>query len=437
MLLSGNFLNAQNVGIGTITPAQKLDVNGAVKIGNTSTNSPGTIRYQTGKFEGGDGSTWKAFENLPSKAIIVAQEPDTASLKAVGFSVMRQLDIWDTSFITIPTNFQGSWQQGFPLSSGTNPTATSSSAETVVYNNNFIYYGSDSYLHAYNVTTQQWSILPGICPLGQRFDCGVTLVGNELFITGGNKFVTSAFVIYNTAAKYNLITQTWATIANMPVTNTYHMSVAIGTDIYILYGATTITGFNFNFAKKMYRYNTLLNIWSGDLATAATPTYFYQGQGAVRNGKIIYLGANIHSNSLSVVDYNPVTHAITNLTPGIGAATQQFKDYKVTINGDKLHVVGSITDTTNVNYDPLAYSQSYTDIASVNYVVNLSTGITTKLSVCNFEKKSIYSYAYNPLNDRHYAIANYDEYFIFNPSGVQACNSVLNRKGYWSYMKKN
>ncbi|MEY2702200.1 MAG: hypothetical protein RLY43_833 [Bacteroidota bacterium] len=55
-----------NVGIGTTTPAAKLDVTGAIKIGydtTSTTPSAGMLRYNatTNKFEGYDGSGWKPF----------------------------------------------------------------------------------------------------------------------------------------------------------------------------------------------------------------------------------------------------------------------------------------------------------------------------------------------------------------------------------------
>jgi hypothetical protein len=54
-----------NVGIGTTTPAAKLDVTGAIKIGydSSSTYSAGMLRFNTttNKFEGYDGTTWKPF----------------------------------------------------------------------------------------------------------------------------------------------------------------------------------------------------------------------------------------------------------------------------------------------------------------------------------------------------------------------------------------
>jgi hypothetical protein len=49
---------AQNVGIGIPVPLQKLDVNGAIRLGNTVTSSPGTIRYNSSRFEGYDGFNW-------------------------------------------------------------------------------------------------------------------------------------------------------------------------------------------------------------------------------------------------------------------------------------------------------------------------------------------------------------------------------------------
>ncbi len=56
---------AGNVGIGTTTPTEKLEVNGAIKIGETSAATPtaGTIRFNstTNKFEGYDGTAWVAF----------------------------------------------------------------------------------------------------------------------------------------------------------------------------------------------------------------------------------------------------------------------------------------------------------------------------------------------------------------------------------------
>ncbi|NBV42538.1 hypothetical protein EBR96_07205, partial [bacterium] len=47
------------VGIGTSTPQQLLDVAGGIKIGTTTENVPGSIKYDAGRFLGYDGISWK------------------------------------------------------------------------------------------------------------------------------------------------------------------------------------------------------------------------------------------------------------------------------------------------------------------------------------------------------------------------------------------
>lgn len=49
-----------DVGIGTENPVEKLDVNGAIKIGSTSSANPGSIRFNPANcdFEGYDGNNW-------------------------------------------------------------------------------------------------------------------------------------------------------------------------------------------------------------------------------------------------------------------------------------------------------------------------------------------------------------------------------------------
>ncbi|MCW3110306.1 MAG: hypothetical protein JWQ09_4812 [Segetibacter sp.] len=52
---------SQNVGIGNNAPQEKLEVSGAVKIGNTTAIHPGTIRYGADNLlKGNEGSGWKS-----------------------------------------------------------------------------------------------------------------------------------------------------------------------------------------------------------------------------------------------------------------------------------------------------------------------------------------------------------------------------------------
>jgi hypothetical protein len=47
-----------DVGVGVVTPKQKLDIEGGIEVGNTTTETAGTIRWTGVDFEGYDGSAW-------------------------------------------------------------------------------------------------------------------------------------------------------------------------------------------------------------------------------------------------------------------------------------------------------------------------------------------------------------------------------------------
>ena len=420
---------AQNVGIGVPVPLQKLDVNGAIKIGTSATNQPGTIRYNGGNFEGGNGSNWKSFEALPSKAIILAQSPDTINLKAAGFSVLRVTELWDTAFIPFSTNYPGSWANGFPLSSNVTVPASNASLESVMYLNRFIYYGTDAYLYQYDITAQKWDRLGGISPLGIRSSCGVTLVGNEIFITGGWRYVFPNFVIYNSGAKFNLLTNTWSAIANMPVLNAYHATAAIGTDIYLLNGSSSYTdGVGFNPSKKMYRYNTLTNSWSANLATATTPDFLVSGQISSRNNKLIWTNGRLLG-----IEYDPLTHTNTFLSFYNPTLDFFVNNYVQVVVGNKLYISGEKT------YDNGSISMGIFKNLNVFYEIELANNTTApiELNVCKIQQNPIATINYNSTSNRFYTLNEVNESQIFNRSGSEACDLILVLKGYWSYMKKN
>ena len=49
------------VGVGTSSPAEKLDVQGGIKLGNTYATNAGTIRWTGSDFQGYDGTNWRSF----------------------------------------------------------------------------------------------------------------------------------------------------------------------------------------------------------------------------------------------------------------------------------------------------------------------------------------------------------------------------------------
>jgi hypothetical protein len=61
-----------NIGLGIENPKEKLDVNGAIKIGSTQESNPGTIRYINGSFQGYDGEIWLPFSQNDNNSFIYA-----------------------------------------------------------------------------------------------------------------------------------------------------------------------------------------------------------------------------------------------------------------------------------------------------------------------------------------------------------------------------
>lgn len=59
-----------NIGIGTITPSQKLEINGAIKLGNTVTPTNGTFRFNGTDFEGYAGGTWQSFTSTTASWVL-------------------------------------------------------------------------------------------------------------------------------------------------------------------------------------------------------------------------------------------------------------------------------------------------------------------------------------------------------------------------------
>ena len=68
-----------NVGMGVSSPTEKLEVNGAIKIGNTTNTNAGTIRWTGSDFEGYTGTEWVSLTGGTGGATTFLQLTDTPS----------------------------------------------------------------------------------------------------------------------------------------------------------------------------------------------------------------------------------------------------------------------------------------------------------------------------------------------------------------------
>lgn len=89
---------AQNIGIGTASPQEKMDVNGAIRIGNTAANNAGTIKYISGqqKFQVNIAGSWYdvATGNL-AYITNLGYDPVTNILSITEGSITRTVNLTD------------------------------------------------------------------------------------------------------------------------------------------------------------------------------------------------------------------------------------------------------------------------------------------------------------------------------------------------------
>ncbi|MCX7550481.1 hypothetical protein [Xanthomarina sp. F2636L] len=85
-----------NVGIKTVNPTQKLEVEGKIKIGDDSeTPSAGTMRFiaTTNTFEGFDGTQWIAFSSKQERSFIISRNTDYTIVSGFSNIPMNNVDL--------------------------------------------------------------------------------------------------------------------------------------------------------------------------------------------------------------------------------------------------------------------------------------------------------------------------------------------------------
>jgi hypothetical protein len=361
ILFQSVLLCAQNTGIGITTPVEKLDVNGAIRIGNTSTVNQGTIRYNGGRFEGLNNlSRWEYFGVPPGSLITVA---DTTGLLGRGFT------IYGKQAVNIQQNFglgQGRWLSPVTVMSGVgfnNTAGVWSGSEILVYYNNFIY--------RLNTSTNTWaqSSMNTVGGFVTRFGYSAVWTGSEIIIFGGFNGSNAL----NTGVRYNPSTNTWTAIANCPVKRLDHSAIFKGTEMIVFGGDSIATsgtcsgpGFSSN---QVWKYDIGTNTWTGPSVVSGSIPAARRNHIAGWTGTemIIYGGSRTSDGTCNggniplndVYTFNPTTSAWT-LKSGIPGFTSAIGAW----NGSRLLIWGSnmfdgVSYPLGVSYDPVLNNWSY------------------------------------------------------------------------------
>lgn len=301
------------VGIGTTAPAQLLDVNGGIKIGNTATTGAGSIRYSNGKFEGHNGTAWTSFDQLPTGTLVSSPIYPNTSLQNAGFTfqgVMPSIYMQQT----VTGVAADTW---IPTSTQTVVSPDKRERHTSVWTGTeMICWGGDNgstYLNTgarYSPGNNSWQPISTVNAPVYREGHTAVWTGTDMLIWGGVNGATA----FTDGGKYNPLTDSWTVIAsNSSIGYLYHTAIWTG-GLMIVWGGLDIgTGDPINSGA---RYNPGNNTWTAtSTVNAPTPRTDHT---AIWTGTEMIIWGGYDAINLSTLNtgakYNPSTNTWTTMS---------------------------------------------------------------------------------------------------------------------------
>ena len=356
--------SAQNVGIGVPAPVQKLEVDGAIKIGTTATNQAGAIRYNAGKFEGGDGANWKSLEGTVS-GVVGTKIYNNTDLINAGYSLFGEMpgvSTYNTSNTTFTAN---TWQPIYLRGIVGNVSAPpeklpGEGSDVAVSTGSLLYVATSSKLYSYNPITDVWTIVSN---QGVNNRSKAVWTGTEII------FSTFGFA----GSRYNPATNMWATLpaTNAPSLRGLFTMVWDGTRVIIWGGSSSNIPVN---TGAMYNPST--NTWT-TMNTVGAPAARYYHTAVWNNnaGRMIVWGGE--TSTYGVLNtggiFNPATNSWTGATNSVGAPALRTKHTAIW-TGTEMIIFGGVW--TN----PSSLLIELNDGFKYNYSTNTWTLITMTLA---------------------------------------------------------
>lgn len=350
-------VQAQNIGIDNPTPLEKLDVNGAIKIGSTTENNAGTIQYDGSDIKGHDGTQWRSLtEGVPSGTIIMREEKNDTLLemgyKYYGYHTLEDIRLADSSQLWVNTNSE---YPSYPMSIAIEWTGD----QVLTYGDNSDWAGG-----IYDPLTDVWDTMSTINAPSLRRGHNHVYTDSEMIIWGGYASGNSL----SDGTRYNPTTVTWTTMSavNAPSGSSNTQATWTGTEM-IVWGGTTTSQYADTLSDGG-RYNPITDTWT-IMSDVGAPSGRCVHAMIWTGTELIVWGGYEGSSALSDgAKYNPSTDTWTPIT-SVGAPTARA-EFSSVWTGDKMIVwSGWFSGSTGIwsdgySYDPVL--DEWAPISDVN-----------------------------------------------------------------------
>ncbi|MBL0152249.1 MAG: hypothetical protein IPP93_01700 [Chitinophagaceae bacterium] len=359
------------VGIGTTTPAQLLDVNGGIEVGNTTIASAGAIRFTGSKFEGNNGTNWNSFDQLPAGTLVSSPVYPNATLVSMGFTfqgVMRNVFMQQsTTGVAADTWLPTTNEITVNPEARTSHTAVWTGTEMIIWGGQS---GNSSFNTGvkYNPLTNLWTPISLVNAPEGRHSHSAIWTGTEMIIWGGMNYNGEPLA----GGRYNPLTDTWTTLptAGGPSQGRFGFScVWTGTDM-IIWGGQQMVGLSAVKLNTGYKYTPASNTWQGITTTNAPSARGNQRAVWTGSEMIIWGGTDDLASPLNPVTggkYNPLTNTWVS-TSTISAPVGRG-NFCVVWTGTEMIIWGGLTIQGSYLNDGARYNpttNTWTALTAVN-----------------------------------------------------------------------
>lgn len=406
-------ITAQNVGIGTTNPQNKLHVAGGIRVDGLAGSSTGVVinnsigdlssipfSFNTAHVLRGNGTFGPANGTVPAGGLVASEIYNNSSLISAGYSLIGELPSV-IRYVTINSTFPANtWEPTYVRGIAANQSPPvyavpgGGQKQAVIWTGTLLYVWEFAAIYSYNPDTdvwQQYPIDPSMSPVndpkmvwtgteiilwngvnvtGYKFD-PITATATPISVVNAPSLRTGYSMIWdgtrvivwggsngspiNTGAFYNPVTDTWTTmsVTAAPSARFWHTAVwSTTTNRMIVWGGST-SGASGEFNTGGI-YDPATNVWTGTTSTTNAPAARNLHDAIWTGTEMIVVGGQTAGSPLNTGGkYNPATNTwVATSTTGSPAISRAALAW----SGTQLYVSGGLNggsgSSSLLRYDP-------------------------------------------------------------------------------------